>query len=89
VGLITTHDLALTQVVDQVTPPGANFHFEDQMVGGKLSFDYQLQPGVVKKSNALDLMRSIGLDVQPVTSTAPRSVAPPGGEWEKGKARLG
>ena len=69
VGLITTHDLALTQVVDQVTPPGANFHFEDQMVGGKLSFDYQLQPGVVKKSNALDLMRSIGLDVQPVPCT--------------------
>jgi hypothetical protein len=65
VGLITTHDLALTHVVDQVTPPGANFHFDDQLVGGKLSFDYQLQPGVVKKSNALDLMRSIGLDVQP------------------------
>jgi hypothetical protein len=69
VGLITTHDLALTKVVDQVTPPGANFHFEDQMLGGKLSFDYQLQPGVVKKSNALDLMRSIGLDVQPVPCT--------------------
>jgi hypothetical protein len=65
VGLITTHDLALTHVVDQVTPPGANFHFEDQLLGGKLSFDYQLQSGVVKKSNALDLMRSIGLDVQP------------------------
>jgi len=44
-------------------------HFEDQMVGGKLSFDYQLRPGVVKKSNALDLMRSIGLDVQPVPGT--------------------
>jgi DNA mismatch repair ATPase MutS len=39
------------------------------MVGGKLSFDYQLRPGVVKKSNALDLMRSIGLDVQPVPGT--------------------
>jgi DNA mismatch repair ATPase MutS len=65
VGLITTHDLALTQVADQVAPPGVNFHFEDQLVGDKLSFDYQLQPGVVKKSNALALMRSIGLEVEP------------------------
>jgi hypothetical protein len=63
VGLITTHDLALTQVVKEVKPPGANFHFEDQLADGKLSFDYRLQPGVVTKSNALDLMRSIGLDV--------------------------
>ena len=64
VGLITTHDLALTQVVQQVKPPGANYHFEDQLAEGKLSFDYRLQPGVVTKSNALDLMRSIGLDVK-------------------------
>jgi hypothetical protein len=63
VGLITTHDLALTKVVEEVKPPGANFHFEDQLAHGKLSFDYQLRPGVVAKSNALDLMRSIGLDV--------------------------
>ncbi len=63
VGLITTHDLALTQVVEEVKPAGANFHFEDQLVNGKLSFDYRLQPGVVTKSNALDLMRSIGLEV--------------------------
>jgi hypothetical protein len=63
VGLITTHDLALTQVVDEVKPKGANFHFEDQLTDGKLSFDYRLKPGVVTKSNALDLMRSIGLNV--------------------------
>jgi DNA mismatch repair ATPase MutS len=64
VGLITTHDLALTRVVEEVKPRGANFHFEDQLADGKLSFDYRLQPGVVTKSNALDLMRSIGLDVE-------------------------
>jgi hypothetical protein len=63
VGLITTHDLALTKVVEEVKPAGANFHFEDQLVDGKLSFDYQLRAGVVTKSNALDLMRSIGLEV--------------------------
>jgi hypothetical protein len=62
-GLITTHDLALTRVVDEVKPHGANFHFEDQLADGKLSFDYKLQTGVVTKSNALALMRSIGLEV--------------------------
>jgi DNA mismatch repair ATPase MutS len=64
VGLITTHDLALTKVVEEVKPAGANFHFEDQLLDGKLSFDYQLRAGVVTKSNALDLMRSIGLQVE-------------------------
>jgi hypothetical protein len=29
-----------------------------------MSFDYRLRPGVVEKSNALALMRSIGLDVK-------------------------
>jgi len=62
-GLVTTHDLALTQIVEEVEPVGANYHFEDQFVDGKMSFDYHLRPGVVEKSNALALMRSIGLDV--------------------------
>ena len=63
-GLITTHDLALTQIVEEVKPHGANFHFEDQFADGRMSFDYRLRPGVVEKSNALALMRSIGLDVK-------------------------
>jgi hypothetical protein len=62
-GIVTTHDLALTQIVEEVTPRGANFHFEDQFVDGRMSFDFRLRPGVVEKSNALALMRSIGLDV--------------------------
>ncbi len=62
-GLITTHDLALAKIADEIQPPGANFHFEDQLLNGKMSFDYHLRPGVVEKSNALELMRSVGLDV--------------------------
>ena len=40
-----------------------NVHFEDHIVDGKIEFDYIMRDGVVKKSNALDLMRSVGLEV--------------------------
>jgi DNA mismatch repair ATPase MutS len=62
-GLITTHDLALTRIAEEIQPRGANFHFEDQFLDGRMTFDYTLRPGVVEKSNALELMRSVGLDV--------------------------
>ena len=63
IGLITTHDLALAEIVNSLGTGAANFHFEDRLENGKLSFDHRLAPGIVKTSNALDLMRSIGLDV--------------------------
>lgn len=61
-GLVTTHDLALTDFVSQLK--GAkNVHFQDDWKDGKLAFDYRLREGVVTKSNALDLMRAMGLPV--------------------------
>ena len=63
IGLITTHDLALAEIAESLRPRAANFHFEDRLENGKLHFDYRLSPGIVQTSNALDLMRSIGLDV--------------------------
>ena len=63
VGLITTHDLALSKVADSMAPAAQNVHFEDHLENGKMVFDYRLRPGVVQKSNALDLMRSVGLEV--------------------------
>ncbi|MGO8731273.1 MAG: MutS-related protein [Terriglobia bacterium] len=63
IGLVTTHDLALAQIVEALGPCAANAHFEDRIEDGKLFFDYRLHPGVVETSNALNLMRSIGLDV--------------------------
>jgi hypothetical protein len=62
-GLVTTHDLALTQIATAMEPRGANVHFEDHLEDGKITFDYLMRPGVVKKSNALELMRSVGLDI--------------------------
>ncbi|HYW78752.1 MAG TPA: hypothetical protein VE890_04210, partial [Thermoguttaceae bacterium] len=63
IGLITTHDLALAKIVDTLDGRAENAHFEDQLVDGKMTFDYRMRPGVVQKSNALDVMRSLGLDV--------------------------
>jgi hypothetical protein len=63
IGLITTHDLALARIADALAPRAANVHFEDQLEEGRMSFDFHLRPGVVHKSNALALMRAVGLEV--------------------------
>jgi len=63
IGLVTTHDLALAKIAEGLGARAANAHFEDRLEDGKLVFDYRLHPGIVETSNALDLMRSIGLDV--------------------------
>jgi hypothetical protein len=63
IGLVTTHDLALAQVVEGLAPRAANVHFEDQFENGRMTFDYRLHAGIVEKSNALELMRSVGLEV--------------------------
>ncbi|MFC2172373.1 DNA mismatch repair protein MutS [Acidobacteriota bacterium] len=61
IGLLTTHDLALTQIAESLAPLAKNVHFDDRLEGNRLIFDYKLKQGVVKKSNALELMRSLGL----------------------------
>jgi hypothetical protein len=63
IGLVTTHDLALTSL-EQVFPEHVlNVHFQERFEDDRLSFDYQLRPGVVTTSNGIELMKSIGLDV--------------------------
>ena len=63
IGLVTTHDLSLATIADALAPRAANVHFEDHLEDGRMTFDYQLRPGVVRKSNALELMRAVGLEV--------------------------
>lgn len=63
IGLITTHDLALTAIADDLAPRAANVHFEDQFEGGEIRFDYRMKPGPVIRSNAIALMRAVGLEV--------------------------
>jgi hypothetical protein len=63
VGLVSTHDLALTAIPQEIGARASNGHFKDHIKDGQLYFDYRLYPGIVQTSNALVLMRSIGLEV--------------------------
>jgi DNA mismatch repair ATPase MutS len=62
-GIITTHDLAITRLAEGQLPAARNMHLQDQFEGAELRFDYKLRDGVVQKSNALELMRRIGLEI--------------------------
>ena len=61
--MVTTHDLALTEITRSLGSRVRNMHFQDFVEDGKMRFDYILRDGVVTKSNALELMRLIGLKV--------------------------
>ncbi len=60
--LATTHDLALAAIADTL-PSARNVHFEDTIQDGRIAFDYKMREGVVTRSNAIALMRSVGLIV--------------------------
>jgi len=62
IGLVTTHDLALTELPSRLER-AINKHFEDRLENGRMVFDYRIRDGVVEHSNAIALMRAIGLDV--------------------------
>jgi predicted ATPase len=63
IGIVTTHDLALTEITAGIGNVIRNVHFEDQVEAGEMRFDYRLRDGVVTKSNAIGLMRIIGLEM--------------------------
>jgi hypothetical protein len=63
IGMVTTHDLSLAVIADAHGSRMANVHFEDRLVAGELQFEYRLKPGVVERSNAIELMRAVGLPV--------------------------
>lgn len=63
IGLVTTHDLALAEMAAALGARARNVHFEDRMVDGKLQFDYRMRDGIVQHSNAIALMRAVGLEI--------------------------
>jgi len=63
IGLISTHDLALTHIGSNNDHRLHNVHFQDEIEDGRMKFDYTLRDGVVTHSNGIELMRLIGLKV--------------------------
>jgi hypothetical protein len=63
IGIVTTHDLALTEIGASLGSSMRNAHFQDYMEGDEMRFDYKLREGVVRKSNAVELMRLIGWEI--------------------------
>lgn len=62
-GLVTTHDLTLTIIADELGERARNVHFADRFENNKMIFDYRVHEGVVRNSNAIALMRAVGLEV--------------------------
>ena len=63
IGIVTTHDLALAEMTQSLGKTVHNAHFEDHVEDGQMRFDYKLREGIVAKSNALELMRLVGLKI--------------------------
>ena len=69
IGLISTHDLALTDISG--LPEGAlmNVHFQDELQDGRMSFDFKLREGVEfhhgKTLTAEDVMFSLAKVTDP------------------------
>jgi hypothetical protein len=62
-GAVSTHDLGITALGQELGGQVQNVHFEEQVEDGRMTFDYVLRPGIVQSSNALRLMRAVGIDV--------------------------
>jgi DNA mismatch repair ATPase MutS len=61
-GMISTHDLELTQLAD-TNGHIRNAHFQESVEDGTLHFDYQLRPGPCPTTNALRIMAQEGLPI--------------------------
>ncbi len=62
-GLIATHDLELVRLADHFSDI-TNCHFREDVVAGRMVFDYKLRPGPCPTTNALKIMRMEGLPVE-------------------------
>jgi hypothetical protein len=66
-GLVTTHDLELTDL-DKTVPGLKNAHFQETVAAGALQFDYKLRSGPCPTTNALRIMELEGLPISEASS---------------------
>ncbi len=63
IGLVTTHDLELAEHCRQFGTKVQFLHFTDKIEEGKMTFDYILRRGICPSTNALELMKMIGIPI--------------------------
>jgi DNA mismatch repair ATPase MutS len=67
-GAVSTHDVGLLDLPPELDEKLDKVHFEEQVQTtengvSNMSFDYKLREGVVRSTNALRLMKLVGIDV--------------------------
>ncbi len=64
VAIIATHDVELANLEKVYLQAIANYHFDVQVAGNDLYFDYKLKPGICQSMNASILMKNIGIEME-------------------------
>lgn len=62
IGLVTTHDLEISVLEKEAPSLIKNYHFTDTITNDQINFDYRLKSGVSQHTNALALMKMVGIE---------------------------
>ncbi|GGK59980.1 DNA mismatch repair protein MutS [Rufibacter glacialis] len=62
-GFVSTHDLELGNMEQELPGAVENYSFNSYFEDGQLRFDYTLRPGVCQSFNASQLMRQMGIEL--------------------------
>jgi len=63
VAVIATHDIELSKLENEFPASITNYHFDVQVNGEELFFDYKLKQGICTSMNASVLMKKIGIEM--------------------------
>ncbi|AQS60008.1 MutS family DNA mismatch repair protein [Desulforamulus ferrireducens] len=63
IGFVTTHDLELGSLEKENPAQIQNYHFSDEIINQTITFDYRLKKGISQTTNALALMKMVGIEV--------------------------
>ena len=63
IGAVTTHDLGLATIAEELPEQVHNVHFRDSVADGVMTFDYRMREGVVDTTNALRVLALAGLPI--------------------------
>ena len=61
IGIVTTHDLALTEIAQAFEGRAINVHFEEHYEDGEMRFDYLMRHGTLTRTNGINVMAALGL----------------------------